>query len=403
VEILDKKIIFIAGPTASGKTKIAVEIAKEFGGEVMSADSMQIYRRLNIGTAKPSIEERGGVLHHLLDFVDPRERYSAAAYQRDARRIIGEIFSRGNIPIVAGGTGLYFNCIIYDMSFSGVKGGGERRGEFERLYDERGGEFMLEFIRTKDPAAAEKLHKNDKKRIVRAFEICGGATEKTVFDDGKNDKKRIVGVSEICGATEKIVVFNDLDKIFDENTDDGGEYEKLNIENEKADGSYSINELFIDGKLNTENKKVDEFNSKRFYENYIFIGLAPDRQKLYEKINRRTDEMMKNGLLDEVRGLLDDGLTFDMQCMQSIGYKEFKEFFTENAPIESVVEKIKQPTRNYAKRQFTWFRRYDGIKRFDSYAENVDFEIKNYIKSQMQNTMQNNIYEVLEYYVKQQI
>jgi tRNA dimethylallyltransferase len=372
--ILDKKIIFIAGPTASGKTKVAVEIAKKFGGEVVSADSMQIYRGLNIGTAKPSKDETGGIPHHLLDFADPRERYSAAAFQKDARRTIGEIFSRGKIPIVAGGTGLYFNALIYDMSFSGVKGGGESREEAERLYDERGGEFMLELIRKKDPSAAEKLHKNDKKRIVRAFEICGQTAAKTVFKNGEPYEKR--GIADGKRTESKAVLKN------------AETYEKRGI----PDGIRAENEIFLgggaaNGELNDCGLRLqngdDEFNSKRFYENYIFIGLAPDRQRLYEKINARTDEMMKNGLLNEVRELLNGGLTFDMQSMQSIGYKEFKEFFTENAPIEYVVEKIKQHTRNYAKRQFTWFRRYGDIKFFDSYAENAIFDIIKYIKTQM--------------------
>ncbi|MDR2090470.1 MAG: tRNA (adenosine(37)-N6)-dimethylallyltransferase MiaA [Clostridiales bacterium] len=358
---MERKIIFIAGPTASGKTKIAVETAKEFGGEVVSADSMQIYRGLTIGTAKPSAEEICGIPHHLLDFVDPRESYSAAVYQKDARRVIEEIFSRGKIPIVAGGTGLYFNAVIYDMSFNRTESDLKYREKLEKLYDERGGEFMLEALKEYDAEAAKRLHKNDKKRIVRAIEVCertkNGAAG-AIFESKNNAKTECEGKN---GESESI------------NSECGGKNEKL------KDGIAECENV------NAEKRsgEADEFNSKKFYENYIFIGLEPDRQKLYEKINLRVDEMMKNGLLDEVRGLLNGGLTFDMQCMQSIGYKEFGVFFEGGAAEQEVVENIKQHTRNYAKRQMTWFRRYDDIKRFDSYAENAFFEIKNYIKSQM--------------------
>ena len=301
------KIIFIAGPTASGKTALAVNVARRFGGEVISADSMQIYRGLDIGTAKPIASERQGVPHHLIDFVDPRGEYSAALYQRDARRLIEDIRSAGKIPIVAGGTGLYIHSLLYDMSFSRTGKDQELRALLEARYDEFGGETMLTELSAANPELAARLHKNDKKRIIRALESA----------------------------------------------------------------AYGVK------------PKEDEFYSSEFYEKdeIIFIGLNPGRGLLYEKINRRADGM-RDGLMNEIEALLAAGVSFDCQSMQSIGYKEWREYFSQgilksaenhNTMRDAVMETVKQHTRNYAKRQLTWFKRYnDKITWFDSSL--TDFE-----------------------------
>jgi tRNA dimethylallyltransferase len=301
---MKKRIIVLAGPTASGKTALAVKLAECLNGEVISADSMQIYRGLKVGTAKPDAEEMRGIEHHLIDFVDPKSEYSAAQYQTDARRVIERLFSEEKTPILAGGTGLYINSVLYDMRFSNSQKNQELRAELEREYDENGGEALLKRLSVYDSAAAAKLHANDKKRIVRAVEAA------------------TTGEKPAC----------------------------------------------------------DEFNSKLFYDNFVMIGLNPDREKLYAKINARVEIMLRRGLIEEIEGLIASGLTFERQSMQSIGYKEFKEYFFNGAPIQEVVETVKQHTRNYAKRQITWFKRYPAINWIDSYQEAAFKEIENILK-----------------------
>ncbi|MDR2047717.1 MAG: tRNA (adenosine(37)-N6)-dimethylallyltransferase MiaA [Clostridiales bacterium] len=360
-----EKIIAVVGPTASGKTRIAAALASDFNGEVISADSMQIYKGLNVGTAKPRAEETLDIKHHLIDFVEPSQSYSAALYQRDARAAVERLFANGQVPVIAGGTGLFINAVLYDMSFSKTGKNDGLRADLERRYAEIGGEAMLAELSAIDGESAKKLHANDKKRVVRYFESA----------------------------------------------------------------------------LSGEKPDADEFNLKLFYKNHLIIGLNPERSKLYEKINERTDAMIENGLIDEVRDLIKGGLTFDAQSMQSIGYKEFKDFFdsygnigvtariirpsakygkfqdladggagkssavTQGMPssdygkfiafcdgvkdgksdadyagniddIRVVTELIKRHTRNYAKRQITWFKRYKHAVWFDSYDENAYAAIK---------------------------
>ncbi|MDR3263612.1 MAG: tRNA (adenosine(37)-N6)-dimethylallyltransferase MiaA [Clostridiales bacterium] len=300
------KIIIVAGPTASGKTALAVKLAKTFNGEVISADSMQIYKRLDIGTAKPTESETDGVKHHLIDFVEPDAPYNAALYQKDARKIIDALIKADKTPILAGGTGLYINSVLYDMNFANSDKNPELRCELEKKYDKDGGAAMLEELSLSNPEVAAKLHVNDKKRVVRACETA------------------LIG--------------------------------------KKTDG--------------------DEFNTKLYYNDYIFVTLNPDRARLYAKINERTDLMLKNGLTQEVKELIDTGLTFDMQSMQSIGYKEFEGYFFKGQPLESVAETIKQHTRNYAKRQITWFKRYKA-KQFDTLDNNCLESVTDFVGSSL--------------------
>lgn len=282
------KLLFIVGPTASGKSDFAVKAAKLLDGEIISADSMQIYKDMNVGTAKISKEETAGVPHHLLDFVNPKDDFSVAEYRERAVPVIDSLLGRGKTPVICGGTGLYVNAVLYPMNFSDTSKNSELRKALSEEYDEKGADFMHEKLHLIDPVSAEKIHKNDKKRIIRALEI------------------------------------------------------------------------------NLSHGKRDDNDVKTPCYDAVFIGLSGGtRDKLYEKINLRVEKMFKNGLVDEVENLLKSGVTFENQSMQAIGYKEFKGLYDKTASVDDVKELIKKNTRNYAKRQLTWFRQYDFIKWFD--------------------------------------
>ena len=293
------KVLTIAGPTASGKTRLAVELAQRFGGEVVSCDSMQIYRQMDIGTAKPTAEEMGGVPHHMLDVAEPEENYSAARYVEQASACVDEILARGKLPIVAGGTGLYRDALLAGRTFATFSGRYrddlQRRaaqGELPQLYQE---------LRHVDPARADKLHPADEKRILRALEVW---------------------------------------------------YET--------------------GKTITEHDEESRRQPPRY--DAVSIGLAfTRREDMWERIDRRVDEMMAAGLADEVRALLDRGVPPDCTAMQAIGYKEMAAALKEGRSLEEAAEEIKLRSRQYAKRQLTWFRRDPSIHWF--FWENTpDFE-----------------------------
>ena len=293
------KVLTIAGPTASGKTRLAVELAQRFGGEVVSCDSMQIYRQMDIGTAKPTAEEMGGVPHHMLDVAEPEENYSAARYVEQASACVDEILARGKLPIVAGGTGLYRDALLAGRTFAAFSGRYrddlQRRaaqGELPQLYQE---------LRRVDPARADKLHPADEKRILRALEVW---------------------------------------------------YET--------------------GKTITEHDEESRRQPPRY--DAVSIGLAfTRREDMWERIDRRVDEMMAAGLADEVRALLDRGVPPDCTAMQAIGYKEMAAALKEGRSLEEAAEEIKLRSRQYAKRQLTWFRRDPSIHWF--FWENTpDFE-----------------------------
>ena len=310
---MKKKIVVIIGPTAVGKTKYAIRIAQNLDGEILSADSMQVYEHMNIGSAKPTDEELAMVRHHLIGEVDPLQEWSAAEYQKKAKGRIDEMFSRGKLPVICGGTGLYVNSLIYDMDFSTAKGDESLRKELRLLADTMGGQALHDRLTKVDPTAAERIHPNNIKKMIRAIEVVETA--------GK-------GIPEFDGVFQK-----------------SGDYDS------------------------------------------IMIGLNIDRQILYNRIEQRVDAMIEAGLVDEVRMLLALGLTEDDNSMKGIGYKELIGFLQNEYSLEEAVKKIKQNSRNYAKRQMTWFRRYDNIKWFDL-TDVVDFEqsaqkVTEYIQSKL--------------------
>ena len=310
---MKKKIVVIIGPTAVGKTKYAIRIAQNLDGEILSADSMQVYEHMNIGSAKPTDEELATVRHHLIGEVDPLQEWSAAEYQKKAKGRIDEMFSRGKLPVICGGTGLYVNSLIYDMDFSTAKGDESLRKELRLLADTMGGQALHDRLTKVDPTAAERIHPNNIKKMIRAIEVAETA--------GK-------GIPAFDGVFQK-----------------AGDYDS------------------------------------------IMIGLNIDRQILYNRIEQRVDAMIEAGLVDEVRMLLARGLTEDHNSMKGIGYKELIGFLQNEYSLEEAVKKIKQNSRNYAKRQMTWFRRYDNIKWFDL-TDVVDFEqsaqkVTEYIQSKL--------------------
>ena len=280
-----KKILVIVGPTASGKTRMAVELAKAHNGEVVSADSMQIYRRMDIGTAKPTAEEMDGIPHHMIDVADPEEDFSVARYVEMASACVDDILARGKLPIVAGGTGLYVDSLLSGRTFAAFSPESALRKELEEELAERGGEAMLEELSRVDPEAAARLHPNDHKRIVRALEVYR-STGKTISEH--------------------------------------------NRETQALPPRYEA----------------------------LTIGLNfQDRADLWARIDARVDQMAADGLEREVRELLSSGLSPRCTAMQAIGYKEFVAAVEGDMTWREAEELVKLRSRQYAKRQLTWFRR----------------------------------------------
>ncbi len=284
------KVFVIAGPTASGKSAFGVDIAKEINGEIISCDSMQIYKRMNIGTAKISIEEMDGVVHHLIDIVEPNEEFSVGEYSFRANELIGDIASRGKVPIVVGGTGLYIDSILYPMSFGGCKNIAIRKS-LEEDCEKYGKEYMHALLREIDPLDAEKIHPNNVKRVLRALEIY---------------------------------------------------------------------------KTTGERKSDMQISQRKLQYDCCMTVLDIARDVLYKRIESRVDDMIERGLTKEVDALLEEGISFDGQSMQAIGYKEFRLLYEKKIAEDEVKEKIKQNSRNYAKRQITWLKKYEFAKWFDS-------------------------------------
>ena len=278
-------ILVITGPTASGKTWLAVELAKQYNGEVVSADSMQIYRRMDIGTAKPTPEEMQGIPHHMLDVADPEEDFSVARYVDMAAACVDGVLSRGKLPILAGGTGLYIDSLLSGRTFAAFDENSPLRAELEGRYAREGGEVLLRELAQADPEAAARLHPNDGKRIVRALEVFL-TTGKTITQHNKDTKA--------------------------------------------APPRYSAVTLSLDFQR---------------------------REDMWDRIDRRVDRMMEAGLAEEVRGLLDSGVPQRCTAMQAIGYKEMAAALLGDGDIRAAAEEIKLRSRQYAKRQRTWFRR----------------------------------------------
>lgn len=285
------KIVVVTGPTATGKTRLAVALAKDFDGEIVSADSMQLYRRMDIGTAKVTPNEAQGVPHHMIDVAEPDESFSVARYVHDAGRCVDDILSRGKLPILAGGTNLYIDSLVSGRDFAENEGDNALRESLGAEYDALGGDKMLERLREIDPERAAKLHPADKRRIIRAIEVY-----------------------TLSGRT----------------------ITQHDAETKAIPPRYEAVRIVLD------------------YE---------DRAELYRRIDSRVDEMVAQGLFDEVKALLDEGLSPDMTAMQAIGYKEPAAFFRSELTREEAIELIKRESRRYAKRQLTWLRRDDSALR----------------------------------------
>lgn len=291
-------VIVICGPTASGKTDLSIELAKKVNGEIVSADSMQIYKDMDIGSAKVTVQEMQGIKHYLIDQVYPNERYSVANYKKDAKLAIEEIIKKGKTPIVVGGTGLYIDALIYEIEYKDIAINEEYRKELSKIKDEHGLEILYQKALDIDPIAMKKISPNDFKRITRILEI----------------------------------------------------YEATGKNKTEQEAESRLNEI--------------PYNYKVFAINY-------DREKLYERINKRVDIMIERGLIEEVKNLLEKYSEFPT-AMQGLGYKEVKQYLDGELSKEEMIEKIKQESRRYAKRQFTWFRKNKQIIWIDGQANIED-------------------------------
>ena len=285
---MNNKVIVVAGPTASGKTGFGIALARGLGGEIVSADSMQVYRGMDIGTAKATAAERAEAVHHMLDVAEPEENYSVSLYVREAQRVCEDIIARGKLPIVVGGTGLYIDSLLRGTDFAPVAEDEDLRARLTAEYERIGGEAMHARLAGVDPQRAAKLPPADKRRIVRALEI---------FE--------------------------------------------------------------LTGKSATEHDEDSRRRPPRFEAAYMVLNFT-HREKLYERIDRRVDMMVAQGLFEEVQGLLDRGVPADCTAMQAIGYKEAALALRGEISKAEAAELIKQGSRRYAKRQLTWFRRREG-------------------------------------------
>ncbi len=293
------KVFAIVGPTAVGKTALAIKLAKKYNGEIISVDSMQIYRGMDIGTAKPTKDELSSVPHHLIDIKNPDENFSCADYQTLAKNIIDDIIKRGKTPIFCGGTGLYLDSVLEIPSFSETARDYEYRAHLEKLAEENGVDLLHDMLKKIDPESAESIHKNNVKRVIRALEIY-----------------------KATGKTKSA-----LDK---------------------------------------ESKKIAPP-----YDSEVFFLCAKNRELLYDRIEKRVDIMLDEGLLDEARRLYDSGfLNEEFTSYGAIGYKEFIPYFEGASSLEACIEELKKATRHYAKRQLTWFSRHENYHKI--YVDTCD-------------------------------
>lgn len=294
-----EKVIVVIGPTSVGKTKMGVALAKKLNGEVISGDSMQVYRQMDIGTAKVTVEEMEGVKHHCIDILDPKDQYSVHDFQQTVRKQITEIISRGHVPIIVGGTGLYIKAALYDYTFSEME---NNHDEINEKYKDYTNEQLYDYLKQIDEESAKILHFNNRRRVLRAIEIYEQTGQKK---------------SEIINEQEHICLYD----------------------------AY-------------------------------FVGLTLPRELLYKRINLRVDLMMKNGLQEEMESLIKQGLTRENQSMKAIGYKEWFDYFEGKCDLNEVSENIKKHSRQYAKRQFTWFKNQFEVHWYDVCLEDFSKTIE---------------------------
>ena len=281
---MKRPLIILAGPTAVGKTDLSVRLAKQIYASVISADSMQVYRHMDIGSAKITPEEMDGVPHYLVDVLEPEEEFSVVRFQQMAKEAAEEIYARGQIPLVVGGTGFYVQALLYDIDFTENDGDDSFRRELEQTAKEQGSEYLHDLLKERDPKAAEQIHPNNVKRVIRALEFYQ--------QTGK----------------------------------------RISEHNEEERGKESPYE-------------------------FAYFVLTDERSRLYERIDRRVDLMMEQGLLEEVRELKERGVRRDSTAMQGLGYKELYAYLDGAYDLEEAVRVIKRDTRHFAKRQLTWFKR----------------------------------------------
>lgn len=282
-----KPLVILTGPTAVGKTELSIKLAKLLNGEIISADSMQVYKGMDIGTAKITKEEMQGVEHHLIDIITPFEDWDVSSFKTYSQNALDDIVMRGRIPLVTGGTGFYIQALVKDVDFS-YEDNSDVRNELEREYELKGADYLHEKLKEVDPVSAVIIHKNNVKRVIRALEFF-----------------------------------------------------KLN--------GYPI----------SEHNKTQSENESPY--NFAYFVLTDERDKLYERINRRVDIMLENGLVDEVKRLKDSGLDRSYVSMQGLGYKEILDYLDGKLTLEEAVYILKRDTRHFAKRQLTWFRREKDV------------------------------------------
>lgn len=298
---MSQPIIVLTGPTAVGKTEVSIRLAKAVGGEIISADSMQVYKYMNIGTAKILPEEMQGVPHYMIDEWEPDEDFNVFLFQKRVKEYIRDIHERGKVPILVGGTGFYIQAVLYDIAFTEDQQDDSCRRSLEREAEKKGAHFLHEKLRQVDPESAKAIHENNVKRVIRALEY----------------------------------------------------YE------------------FTGEKFSEHNARERERTSPY---DFLYLVLTMDREILYDRINRRVDKMLEEGLADEVKSLLDRGYKRDLVSMQGLGYKEIAAALEQECTMEEAVYCLKRDTRHFAKRQLTWFRREREVVMLDKgdYAATED-------------------------------
>lgn len=308
-----KKLVILTGPTAVGKTRLSVKLAKEIGGEIISADSMQVYRHMDIGSAKITKEEMEGIPHYLVDILDPKENFNVFLFQKLAKKAMEQIYENGHIPILVGGTGFYIQSVLYDIDFEENEGDSAYRKELEALSVEKGAAYLHDMLKKVDARSAEQIHKNNVKRVIRALEYFHQTGTPI---SGHNDMER----------------------------------------------------------------------AKESPYDFCYFVLNDRRELLYERIEKRVDQMLSHGLVEEVQKLKEMGCSMEHISMQGLGYKEILAYLDGSCDLERAVYLIKRDTRHFAKRQLTWFNRERDVIFIDKDAFGYqDEKILAYMKECMKN------------------
>lgn len=310
------ELVILTGPTAVGKTDISIELAKRIDGEIISADSVQVYKGMDIGSAKITKEEMDGVPHYLIDVLEPTEEFNVHIFKNLAQKAIKDIQNKGKIPIIVGGTGFYIQAVLYDIDFDTTEDDHTYRKQLEAIAKEKGNKYLHDRLKEVDPDSANVIHFNNVKRVIRALEYY--------HDTGRT--------------------------ISSHNT--------------------------------SQRSNTSPYN-------FVYFVLNDKREFLYDRINKRVDVMLENGLIDEVKGLLKSGCKKEMVSMQGIGYKEVVDYIENNFSLEELSERIKKNTRHFAKRQLTWFRREKNVTMIN--IDELDYDRENILNEMLMNLEKRNI------------